>query len=71
MQVLNKPKALELADTLERIAEMQIHLDCVAELRRLYAELESVPARLEQAEKEGRRDGLYAARNAINIKFGL
>jgi hypothetical protein len=63
-----KPTALEMADDLENEWGLTAHAD---KLRELHEEVRQLIKEKEEAFQEGRSHGLYAARNALNDKFGL
>lgn len=63
-----KPTAMEMADDLENEWGLTAHAD---KLRELYEEVQQLIKEKDEAFQEGRTFGLYAARNALNERFGL
>jgi hypothetical protein len=63
----NVPYTLELAQDLEDFG-LPVQAN---EMRRLHAAVEALTKEKAQAYAQGYSHGLYAARNALNDKFGL
>lgn len=63
-----KPPTLEMADDLEEAWGLTIHAD---ELRRLYAENQTLRQEKTDAYNEGVSAGIYKARNALTDLYRL
>lgn len=61
-------RPLYLAELLENNATIGLHLEVVKQIRQLHDEYQKVR---DEAYQEGYSQGLYAARNALNERFGL